>query len=56
MNFERINPLTGDVASSAAAMQAADLPAIAESAQKGFEEWSKMGPNARRTVLLAAAE
>lgn len=56
MNFERINPLTGDVASSATAMQVADIPAIAESAQQGFEAWSKVGPNDRRTVLLAAAD
>jgi len=56
MNFERINPLTGDVASTATAMQVNDIPAIAESAQKGFEAWSQMGPNERRSVLLAAAD
>ncbi|MEH6517338.1 MAG: aldehyde dehydrogenase [Halioglobus sp.] len=56
MNFERINPLTGEVASSAAAMQPKDIPAIVESAMQGFEQWSQQGPNARRLVLLAAAE
>ena len=56
MKFERINPLTGEVASSATAMRAADVPIIVESAQKGFEQWSKQGPNARRGVLLAAAD
>ncbi|MAT94457.1 MAG: salicylaldehyde dehydrogenase [Halioglobus sp.] len=56
MNFERINPLTGDVASTATAMQVADIPAIAESAQQGFEAWSRVGPNDRRSVLLAAAD
>ena len=56
MKFERLNPMTGDVASSAEAMQAADMPAIAAKAQKGFEEWSKMGPNARRAVLNKAAD
>lgn len=55
MNFERLNPLTGDVASSALAMKAGDIPAIVETAQKGFTEWSAQGPNARRTTLLAAA-
>ncbi len=55
MNFERINPLTGEVASTAVAMKASDIPAIAESAQKGFAEWSKVGPNARRAILTAAA-
>ncbi|MBR9910150.1 MAG: aldehyde dehydrogenase [Gammaproteobacteria bacterium] len=55
MNFERLNPLTGDVASSARAMQPADIPAIAEAAQKGFAAWSQQGPNARRAVLIKAA-
>ncbi|WP_028293598.1 aldehyde dehydrogenase [Oceanobacter kriegii] len=56
MNFERLNPLTGDVASTAVAMQASDIAAVTETAQKGFEAWSEMGPNARRTVLLKAAD
>ena len=56
MNFERMNPLTGEVASSAAAMKAADIPAIAAKAQQGFAVWSKMGPNARRAVLMKAAD
>jgi benzaldehyde dehydrogenase (NAD) len=55
MKFERINPLTGQAASSAEAMQAADIPAITAKAQRGFAEWSKMGPNARRAVLMKAA-
>ena len=56
MNFERNNPLTGEVASTATAMQVADIPPIVESAQKGFEAWSQQGPNDRRTVLLAGAD
>lgn len=55
MNFERINPLTGDLATSAVAMQINDMPAIAEQAQAGFELWSQLGPNARRTTLNKAA-
>lgn len=55
MNFTRTNPVSGEVASEAVAMQAGDMAAIAEAAQTGFEEWSRQGPNARRTVLLAAA-
>lgn len=54
--FERLNPMTGEVASSAEAMQPGDIPAIAEKAQAGFAEWSKMGPNARRKVLNKAAD
>ena len=53
--FERKNPVTGEVASTAAAMQPGDIPAIAQKAQAGFAEWSKMGPNARRAVLMKAA-
>jgi len=56
MKFERINPMTGEVASSAAAMKAGDIPAIAAKAQAGFAVWSKMGPNARRAVLMKAAD
>ncbi len=56
MKFERINPMTGEVASSAEAMKPADIPAITARAQAGFEVWSKMGPNARRAVLMKAAD
>jgi acyl-CoA reductase-like NAD-dependent aldehyde dehydrogenase len=56
MLFERNNPLTGMVASSAAAMQAADMPAVAERAAAAFPAWSAMGPNARRAVLMKAAD
>ena len=56
MNFERLNPLTGEVASKARAMQVSDLPAVVESAEAGFKKWSVLGPNARRTVLLQAAD
>ena len=56
MQFERLNPMTGEVASSAEAMQPGDIPAIAAKAQEGFATWSKMGPNARRAVLNKAAD
>lgn len=55
MLFERINPLTGAVASTAQAMQAADVPAIAARAAAAFPAWAAMGPNARRSVLMNAA-
>jgi acyl-CoA reductase-like NAD-dependent aldehyde dehydrogenase len=48
--------MTGEVASSAPAMSAADVPAIAARAQQGFAAWSKLGPNARRAVLMKAAD
>lgn len=56
MQFERKNPLTGEVASSSTAMQPADIPAIVESAQAAFTAWSKVGPNERRKILSAAAD
>jgi len=55
MKFNRINPLTGEIASTAMAMKAADIPAIVERAAAGFSAWSTMGPNARRSVLMKAA-
>jgi benzaldehyde dehydrogenase (NAD) len=55
MNFERKNPLTGELASTSAAMQASDMATIAEQAQAGFELWSILGPNARRAILNKAA-
>ncbi len=56
MKFERINPLTGDVASSADAMTAAQMPAIAALAGAAQPAWAAQGPNARRAILLRAAE
>ena len=56
MRFERISPMTGRVASSAAAMTAAEASTIADRAAAGFHAWAAMGPNARRAVLSKAAE
>ncbi len=53
--FTRLNPLTGEEASSVEAMQPADMAAICEAAQQGFAAWSVLGPNARRAVLMKAA-
>ncbi|HQS96146.1 MAG: salicylaldehyde dehydrogenase [Novosphingobium sp. 17-62-19] len=55
MDFERINPLTGAVASTAKAMQASDIPAITAKAASAYPVWAAMGPNARRAVLMKAA-
>jgi len=49
MEFTRLNPLTGEVASSAKAMKASDIPAIAAKAQAGLpsgRRWGRM-PAAR---------
>ncbi|MEO7208070.1 MAG: aldehyde dehydrogenase [Steroidobacteraceae bacterium] len=55
MEFERINPLTHEPASNAAAMTAADARAVADCAASAFPGWSTLGPNARRALLMNAA-
>lgn len=55
MEFTRINPLTGEAASRATAMKAADVPAVAARAAAAFPTWAAQGPNARRAVLMQAA-
>jgi acyl-CoA reductase-like NAD-dependent aldehyde dehydrogenase len=54
--FDRRDPITGDVASRAAAASVADAQAAADAAAAAFPAWSKLGPNARRSVLLKAAD
>lgn len=56
MTFTRLNPLTGEAASTALAMKAADIPAIAARAALAQPIWGAMGPNARRAVLMKAAD
>jgi benzaldehyde dehydrogenase (NAD) len=56
MQFERLNPLTNEPASSAPAMTPAQATAIADRAAKAFAGWSEMGPNARRALLMKAAQ
>jgi len=53
--FSRNNPLTGEVASEAEAMQPGDMEGIARRAAEAFQQWSAQGPNARRAVLMKAA-
>ena len=54
--FERRNPVTGDVATRAAAATVEDARAACDAAAAAFPAWSKLGPNARRTILLKAAD
>ncbi|MDF1681227.1 aldehyde dehydrogenase [Ponticaulis sp.] len=56
MQFERVNPITGEIASRAEAMTPADAVAVAEKAQAAQAGWGAMGPNARRAVLNKAAD
>jgi len=54
--FDRLNPLNDSVASRAAAANVADAVAAADAAAKAFPAWSALGPNARRALLLKAAD
>jgi acyl-CoA reductase-like NAD-dependent aldehyde dehydrogenase len=54
--FERRNPITGDVATKAAAAGVEDARAAADAAGAAFEAWSQTGPNARRALLNKAAD
>ncbi len=55
MQFERVNPLTGAIASSAKAMQVGDVAAIVAQSAAAFPAWSARGPNDRRALLMKAA-
>lgn len=54
--FARIDPLTGEVATEAAAATIADAIAAAEAAARAFPAWAAVGPGERRARLLAAAD
>ena len=54
--FDRLNPVTGAVASTCEAMDVAAACAIAEKAQAAFPAWSATGPGERRRLLLKAAD
>ncbi|MCK1272210.1 MULTISPECIES: aldehyde dehydrogenase [unclassified Bradyrhizobium] len=54
--FERRNPLSQEVASRAAAATASDADAAVAAASAAFAAWSALGPNARRALLLKAAD
>ena len=54
--FERRSPLTGAVASRAAAASVEDAAAAADAAKEAFFSWSETGPGERRALLLRAAD
>lgn len=54
--FERRNPLSQEVASRAAAATASDADAAVAAASAALPGWSALGPNARRALLLKAAD
>jgi benzaldehyde dehydrogenase (NAD) len=54
--FDRLNPVTGEVATTAPAATVADANAVADAAAAAFPVWSALGPNARRALLMKAAD
>ena len=54
--FERINPVTGSVATRAAAATVEDAIAAVDAAAAAFPAWSVLGPTPRRMMLLKAAD
>jgi benzaldehyde dehydrogenase (NAD) len=54
--FNRQNPISGEIATRAAAASAEDARAAADAAAAAFPGWSALGPNARRAKLNKAAD
>ena len=54
--FDRHNPMSGEVATRAAAASVEDAVRAADAAAAAFPAWSKTGPGERRRILLAAAD
>ena len=53
--FDRLNPLTGEVASTSIAADAATVASVCNAAAAAFPAWSALGPTARRALLNEAA-
>src|SRR4051812_15355151 len=54
--YEKKNPYTGEVTTTAAAAKREDARAAVEAAQKAFPAWSSAAPAERAAVLNRAAE
>ena len=54
--YKRHDPVTGKVASEAAAASAADVDKVVEAAARAFPAWSETGPSQRRALLNKAAD
>lgn len=54
--FERRNPVSGEIATRAAAASAADARAAADAAAAAFPAWSQTTPGQRRALLAKAAD
>jgi len=54
--FERLNPVTGQLATRAQAASLEDVRAAAAAAEAAFRNWADTGPSHRRVLLLKAAD
>ena len=54
--FDRLDPMTGDIATRAAAASVGDAQKAADAAASAFPEWSGLPPVERRRLLLKAAD
>lgn len=54
--FDRVNPVSGECATRAAAASVEDATTAADAAAKAFPEWAEFGPGARRALLNKAAD
>ncbi|WP_311028708.1 aldehyde dehydrogenase family protein [Mesorhizobium koreense] len=54
--FDRVNPVSGAVASRAASASVDDANAAADAAQAAFAAWASLGPSDRRARLNAVAD
>lgn len=54
--FDRMNPVSGTVATTAGAARAEDVDKAVQSAAAAFKAWSKTGPFERRKILNRAAD
>jgi benzaldehyde dehydrogenase (NAD) len=54
--FERLDPVTGAVATTSVAMSPDQARAAVDAAHAALPAWSALGPNARRALLSKAAE
>lgn len=55
-SFERLNPISGEVATRASAATVEDAQRAADSAAAAFPEWSALAPRERRKILNKAAD
>lgn len=54
--FERLNPMTGEVATRAAAATLEDAKLACDAAASAFPAWAATSPRERRRILMAAAD